>query len=448
MPEGLNIAAEAAPLDADPTWSRIDNIDGVTVSSVDIVRGRNDETEKTAVGTLTARGVDRVGALDPTNGGSPFDGDLNPVKQILFSFWDPVGEAWATRFRGYWDQLTYEIHPSGKFATWQLDCVDALDILNDAEVVPDQAGMTVPTESAGDVFYTGQQVDDRIRAAIADAATSVFGVDWPSELLRIFSGNVAVQGTIYAAGTTLLEVIQEAVDAEFPGIANFYVDLIGRLTFHGRYARFHPDVPDYDIGHWKLGDGAAFAADDTVCVIQSPFSFTRGKANLVNAALSTPKGIAPADIAAQLVSSSLSIGSYGVRSVAFTDLITESGDETIPLSAKDETKLYSSYWVDNFKDPQNRPGTITIGSVPPDDVRAAAIWPVLAGIDLSDLATLKTTHPGGGGFNNVDFFVEKIIENHKPRRGEDGGDLIQLQLEVSPRAYFDENPFTGDPHHP
>jgi len=448
MAEGFSLALDAAPLDADPVWTRIDNLDGVTIQSVDIERGRSDETEKTAIGTMTVRGTDRIGALDPTNTTGPYYGKLDPVKQVIFAAWNPVTDEWFTRFRGYWDELTYTIHPSGKFATFVLECVDALDILDDAEIVPDQAGNTVPVESSGDVFYEGAQVDDRIRAAIADAATALFGVQWPSGLLSIFSGNVAVQGTVYAGGTTQLTVIQEAADAEFPCVANFFADRIGRLSFRGRYSRFHPDVEAYGIGHWYIGDDAAATDDSTYARMAQPFSFARGKANLLNAVLSYPKGIAPADTGAQMASDSTSISTYGVRSTSFPDLITAAGDETSPLDAKDETKLYGTYMVDNYKTPHDRPGTITVQSLPPADALAAAIWALLKDIELSDLATLKTIHPGGGGFDNVDFFVEKITEHHVPRRGEEGGDQITMQLEVSPRAYYDTNPFTGDPHHP
>ena len=37
-----------------------------------------------------------------------------------------------------------------------------------------------------------------------------------------------------------LDAIQTAADAEFPGVANVYVDRLGRLCVHGRLAKFDP----------------------------------------------------------------------------------------------------------------------------------------------------------------------------------------------------------------
>jgi hypothetical protein len=449
--EGLSIAVDSDALTAAPAWTRIDNLDGVTVARVEIKRGRPDEKEKTAIGELTAIGVDRNGWLDPTNPFGPFwdagvgDTKLDPVKQVGFAVKNPLTDDWWTRFMGHVDELEYEIDVSGKFARFTLHCVDALDIITDAEVVPDQAGNIAPGESVGDVFYEAAQVDDRLLAVMADTATALLAQAWPPERLRIFSGNVVVQGKSYSAGEPMISVVDEACDAEFPGAANRYIDRLGVFTFHGRYARFHPDVVAYGIGHWKLGDAQAFAFDPDVAVITQPFKFTRGKTNLINAALVTPNGIKPEDVAGQFVYDTTSLGKYGPRSVSFPNLITLRGDEGSPLGANAETKQVGQYYVDNFKRPQNRPGTITITAVPADDLRAPAIWALLCRIDLSDLAHLTTTHPGGGGID-ADFFVEQISETHLPRKGENGGDRVEMQLEVSPRAYFDTDPFSDTRH--
>lgn len=446
--EGLSIAFDADALDPAPAWTRIDNLDGVTIQRVEIKRGRPDEKQKTAIGELIAYGTDRNGTLDPTNPSSPFwDAGvtkLDPVKQAAFASKNPVTDTWWTRFMGKIDELEYEIDVSGKFATFTLRLVDDLDIFTDAEIIPDAAGNTVPSENTGDVYYEPAQVDDRIRAAIADSATAFLAQAWPPERLRIFSGNVVVQGKGYSAREPLISVIDEAADAEFAGgAANRFVDRLGVFTFHGRYARFHPDVTAYGIGHWKLGDVQAFNADSDTAVITQPFKFTRGKANLINAALVTPQGIREEDIGAQFVYDSPSIAKYGPRSVSYEDLLTLRGDEGTPLDMRDETKLMGQYQVDSFKKPQNRPGTITIISLPPDSPRAPAIWALLSEIDLSDLAHLITTHPGGGGFDD-DYFVEQINETHLPRKGENGGDLVTMQLDVSPRAYFDPASFGDD----
>ena len=42
------------------------------------------------------------------------------------------------------------------------------------------------------------------------------------------------------AAAKLMVAIRDACDAEFPGIANVYVDKLGRVCAHGRFARFDP----------------------------------------------------------------------------------------------------------------------------------------------------------------------------------------------------------------
>jgi hypothetical protein len=83
-------------------------------------------------------------------------------------------------------------------------------------------------------------VDDRIRQVVANAGIADdFFVD--------FSGNVELLETTYSPGESALTAIQEAADAEFPTVANFYPDRFGRGVFHGRLAKFDPKaqpVPD------------------------------------------------------------------------------------------------------------------------------------------------------------------------------------------------------------
>ena len=112
----------------------------------------------------------------------------------------------------------------------QVELVDALDYLAGVELVPGTAGQPPPsTDSEGDVYYELQEVDDRIVNVLGNAA-------WPSSLSTIFSGNVFVKETFYPPGTTALAALADAADAEFPGVANVFVDKLGNVTFHGRHA--------------------------------------------------------------------------------------------------------------------------------------------------------------------------------------------------------------------
>jgi hypothetical protein len=433
-PTGIALAFDAGALVAAPTWTRIDTLTNVAVNSWSIRRGRPTERDETGVGTATISGIDLNGVLDPTNTGGTYYGKLDPMKQAAVCLQNPVTSSWSTLFRGYVADLNFELDMTERYCSFDLDLVDALDILSDAEIIPDTAGNTVPSESTGDVYYDGQQVDDRIFAALADAALSVGVTEWPSALMEIFSGNVAVQGTVYSSQTPILQVIQDAVNAEFPGgVANFYVSKSGVVTFHGRLARFDPTNPDYNITTWKAGDTAAFVADSATAVI-SGLKFTRGNTNLLNAAIASPNGIKDGDIAGQFAKDATSIGKYGGRSISFEGLITEEGDETGTPDALVETKKYAQYYVDNYKDPRTRVSQIVFRPQATSGARGTAVWALICGVELTDVVTLTTTHHGGGGFSE-DFFVEGITYDCDTEGGAAFRN-VTLTLDVSPTTYY------------
>lgn len=398
-----------------------------------IDRGRSYELDKTVTGQATITTVDSKGILDPTNPSSPFNGKLNPMKQAGIALQNPVTKAWSPLFRGFVAGYKFTVQPAETQLVGEIDLVDAFDPLAATEVVPGSFGSTVPAGSEGNVYYQPQQVNDRIKAALADAG-------WPATQTRIFSGNVAVQGTVYPPRTQILAVMQDAADAEFPGVANLYVAKDGTVTFHGRYARFNPTFPQYGIGHWYAGDSAAANANPSTVAPISGLSFGRDKERLVNASLATPQKIQSTDIAGQLVIDSGSISSYGTRSLSFENLITDHGDELSgSLTANQETKEYAQYYVDNYAQPQNRIDSITFVSRDPSDPLASALWKLMCGVEISDLITITTTFPGGGGFNSQDFFVEGI--HYQATLGNASFPNLTLTLDLSPRAYYITSPF-------
>jgi len=280
-------------------------------------------------------------------------------------------------YTGYVDDWDYDLDVSAKFFIWTLTLTDGLAILSDAEVIPDNAGNTVPSESAGDVAYDPAPVADRITAALADAALSAGALEWPASKMNIFTGNVHVRGKIYSNGSPLLTVIDDAADAEFVGVANRFFDKFGVFDFRGRLARFDPDsyhpvdnatrTPSKPILYWKFGDRPAFVADATVAII-SGLKFNRGKDSLINAVLATPEGIKDSDIAGQFVKDATSIGKYSARSKSFPNLITLEGHDgggTYNVSANDETKKVGDYYVDNYKTPRTRVRQIIVRTQDP-----------------------------------------------------------------------------------
>lgn len=402
----------------------------ITGWSID--RGRSYELDKTGTGRAMVSIVDKSGILDPTNASGPFYGSLNPMKPAGISLQHPETLVWHPLFRGFAAGFSFELDISEKAMTGKITMVDALDVLARTEVVPGQAGTTPPSGSEGDAYYEAQPVNNRIRAAIADG-------QWPSALTDIFTGNVDDQAIGYPPRSTILAVIQDAADSEFPGVANFFASKTGILTFHGRKARFDPTNPQYGINHWYAGDMVAVNSSPSTTAPISSLEFARDDEHLYNAVLSTPQGIKSADIAGQLVTDSTSISAYGTRSLSFENLLTAGGKDD-GLLANDETKLFANYYVDNYKDPRNRISTVSFRPKAVGSTGATALWDLMCGVEIGDLITITTTHSGGGGFDE-DFYIEGIhyeadLLLQTPYTN------VTLSLDLSPKAYYATDPFS------
>jgi Domain of unknown function (DUF4082) len=430
-----------------PTWTRLDSTPNL-VASYSIRRGRQDEQEKTGTGTATVEINDVGGAFDPTYPASPY-GDAIDGRQMAIGLWNPVTDSWSTLFRGFADGYDYTVDPSGRVVRVAIELVDGLDYLANAEAVPGNAGHPPPTASEGDVFYEDAEVDARIKAALLNAG-------WPTELQTIFSGNVNVKETVYSPGTPFLTIVQDAADAEFPGVANVYVSREGKVTFHGRHARFDPEAVAasasagaWTFTRWKVGGGSALEADAAQL---RGLSFARSRKNIINAAMALPhrSGSAPTDpdppltptqIEGQILFDATSIGRFGVRSWSANDLYTK-GHKTNPTNDLSETLNFAKYYRDNYKDPKTRVTQLVFRSLAPTDPRAPATWALLCGVEVSDTVRISLPFPGGGGFDEEEFFVEGISYDVRPLNA-DYAD-VTLSLDVSPVGYYEHDPFGDD----
>lgn len=456
----FQFAPDHGPLDdqADPgfTWVSPGDTAGVLIQTFDWERGRPSDVDKVTAGQGTVTIIDKVGALDPTNPNSPWWDSVNgwtkvnPRKPARLQVYNPVSGVFEPVITGHISNIKYVIAETGEYATCTITILDDLELLSRAEVIPGTSAGGTTGAASGNAVYQAQQVDDRLLAAVADASLAYGGTSWPASRIRFASGNVALQQKSYAAKTTLLTVIDDAVDAEFPGVANRYCRRDGLLRFRGRYERF--DWQNYtvalggDLNVWNVGDLAAFAVDNTRIVMQNgqesgagPFAFDRSDDNLVNAAYAAPANIKPSAVPGQLAKDTASIQEFGLCSISFEDLIVLHGDESNPgpqLNANDETSQYAGYYVDNRKRPQNRPETLTFGTEDPAGPYAN-VWAFLTTVELTDVVKLKTTHPGGGGFPDVVHFVESIKGTCKPGPIP----LVSLQVEVSPGGYFSDDQF-------
>jgi hypothetical protein len=204
-----------------------------------------------------------------------------------------------------------------------------------------------------------------------------------------------------------------------------------------------------------------------VAVPVAELEWSNGNANLFNACSATPQGILPAagpwrqldpkkdNIAGQLVRAddpgltgsagfdAASIEHYGLRSLTFDNLQTLEGIATGNNSLQ-ETKLFATYYVENYSTaPAPRISRMVFKSRRPDDAHGAALWQHMCNCEISDLLTLKTEHPGGGGFTSQEFYVEGIHYTGRPGGG-DVPNIVELSLDVSPRAHWSSNPFDAD----
>jgi hypothetical protein len=271
--------------------------------------------------------------------------------------------------------------------------------------------------------------DDRINQLLDQAG-------WPGALRSIFSGNVKLKETNYSPGTDVLSAIQDAADAEFPGLGNVFVTKLGKIAFRGRESRLNPGNPTYGINSWNCGDGAAVDASPSDTAHIRELAFNRGKSQIINSASATPQDIADEDVAGQYVKDDSSIAAYGIRSWTAENLLTDGGLSS-GTTDLEETKLFADYYVQNMSLPTNRISRVTLRSMSPDRVGAAANWALICGVEIGDQLFVSTTHPGGGGFAAEPYFVEGIHLDVQPLNTSYHD--VTLTMDVSPQPTV--NPF-------
>ena len=447
----VSLAFDDGALVAAPTWTDITE-ESSRVASFTIDRGRQFELDLTEMGRANVLINDRHGVLDPTNSTGPFYTKIEPLVQAKIELYDPVAAAWSTIFRGYIAEMDYEFNDMAYVQGGQtigvnqltLSLVDAFQVLGSIQMQPDGSfGDTVPAASVGNIAFDAAPVNTRMTAVLGNAT-------WPPLLTTIFTGNVDMIQSIYAPETPVLDVLQNAADAEFPGLGNLYVSRTGIVTFHGRKAKFNPVGVAADAGgawtftHWKSGDGAAVAASLSDTAQIREFSFNRGISRVINYAAAYPQGIADADRPGQVVPDPVSIGIRGFCTWAREELQIDTGTTT-GNNANDECKLFASYYVANYKDPRNRVTNIAFKSMRPTDDRAAANWLLLCGAEISDLIDVTIGSAGsaapGGGFVAEPSFIEGIHYDVKPLT--DTYADVTLRLDLSPQAYFNDGSMFG-----
>jgi hypothetical protein len=426
------IALSSGPLVAEPTWTRHDEL-GATCRcyGFDWQRGRQSEFDVTNTGTA------RVYFHDMNN---VFATEDFIGLQIMLQLFDPTTSTWEPVFRGHIDDAHNTPSPGAPSLTnVQLDCVDIFAYLAECKMVVGVFGDdTTGTDIVGSVFYEDGPVNDRLEALSDDAGIA-------ADMAVIFEGNVEVCESLYDPDDDVLSAMRDAADAEFPGVANVYVDRYGRWVFHGRFARFDPDGTssgaEWDFTRWA----AATREDVTSGRAQiREFQFNRPRTRIVNSYTAWPEldenhvTFDQALIASnQTKTDGTSITAYGYRGQESPALIIKE-HKTNGNTGAEECELFGDYYVANYAEPRKNIERITFKSVHPDDAlsRDTATWALMTRADISDVIHLFVDE---AGLSDAEFFIEGI--SGECRVGPPEYDFVTVTPNLSPAAYYLDNVF-------
>lgn len=448
------IAFSDGPLEAAPTWTRIDDPTGVTfplnfVAGFDTSNGRQNLVDVTQTGTATVYLNDRDGLFDPRNVSSPYFGELDG-KQVMCQIWNPVTSVWETQFRGLIDEADYTPDPQAVNVdidpinvAIQLNCVDIFDYLAGYGLTPGIDGDTPPAGSSSIIYYNASGVGETVKNRI-DAVMAGVGIDVTR--YHSASGNTQLLAGKYDPDEAALTVVRDCADAELPFIANIYVDRGGKFVFRGRYSRFDPVTvsgepgSDWDFNQWKCGDGEAIIDDSTRAQMRV-LQYAQGRSNIINACIAYPQGLADADMPSQIYADTTSITDYGKHATQpLSELLTGDyvGPGTItPSDGKTQCQLFAELLVKNQKDPRPSVTSLEFRSINPNDARATATWAVLTHSDISDTINVAVGYPGGTGFTGDspadDYYIEGRALTVRPANPD--YDDVTLDLNVSPAVW-------------
>jgi hypothetical protein len=400
--------------------------------TVSVRRGRQYLTDRTEAGTAQVGFADKTGLLDPTNASSAFY-PINPNCPAQLQLLNPVTSSYVTIYQGLTQSIEQTALDGGaRVNRGVIPMVDLFSLLALQEVPPSTDFASGGTGSKasntnGNITYVEETVQDRIKTVLADCGV-------PSGMTDIYSGNVRVQQTTYSPGYSSLAAIQDAADAEFPGVANFFIGKDGRANFRGRMARFDPG--SYESHSWNVGDIPTVAANPTThaLVALADFVFDRDVNRVINNALFCPRGITDADIGGQLVYDATSITKYGSRSLSGMDLLN-AGATTGPNAGDPlaECQMFGDYYVANFKNPGTRITNVTLRPVSLSAANASVHWNLVCNVEIGDQIAVTVDTPYGTGFGGDLYFVEGLEYQLVL-----GGAIpnVTLRLDLSPATFW------------
>lgn len=413
----FQVAFGESALVADPSWTTVSGVQQITID-----RGRAYEFDQVDTGTATVEIIDTDGSYDPTNESLGIIPEM-PARILLGS--TPI-------YTGHVATWQTEPHVTENHLYHTVSLEDGLAILAATELAPN--GDYGNTFLNGNITYEEDTGLDAVQTRIKKVLQEEVGIE--PTLTEIFTGNVGLQETVMAPRCSALEVILDAAQGELPVGSIFFVAKDGIYTFHGRKARYVPDDPQYHIERWSVGDiGAVTGNESTVALISPPVTVSIDNGRIFTEAFATPMNINDDDIADTFVVDTDARSRFGPRTWSAEGLVTFNGEGG--TTAIEETTLFADNIVDNFSVPKLRVGRITI--LGQDGVYSDASWDLLENIEVSDILTVNTTHPGGGGLADWEGYVEGLSYLIVPRDDQDAH--VTLGIDLSPKGFYDANPF-------
>jgi hypothetical protein len=177
------------------------------VASVSIHRGRERELDEYSTGKATVVFNDNDRTFDPSYTGSPYAGQITPMRRIQIRWQD------AYLFSGWVDDWSVVYEPGDKLSRVTAECVDAFGILANQQLA------TIGVAFSGDL--PGPRISRVLdRAEVAFPASR-----------SIDAGNSTLGATTF--GTNALAYLQQCARAE---AGYLFVAADGTLTFRSRLA--------------------------------------------------------------------------------------------------------------------------------------------------------------------------------------------------------------------
>ena len=268
------------------------------VTSYQIDRGRQYELDRTDTGRATVQIADTDGVLDPSNPTGPYFGLIEPLVQGVICRYDPVAGTWHQRYRGFVETFDYTFDPSQQVNLLTVSLTDIFEFLSAIEMFPGSPGFGVapPRGGADQVYYPPARMDGRIFDVLNDAIGHR-GRDGRRRLRGRVQRQRQRERAGVQPGRVRMTAIEEAADAEFPGVSNVYADVYGRLVVHGRLGKFdiagvlagrHLPSNEWDWHHLYAGDAAAIATATNPTAQLRRFAMSRGLSKIINQAVATP----------------------------------------------------------------------------------------------------------------------------------------------------------------